>query len=110
VTRAAFALPAVLAALGCGNLDRDVIVARPELDGEVSAEAGAPAPPEEDAAPAPRRAAPDECPWDGGCQPVRCAPHECSRYCPYGCGDPFPTSPATDPRSTYHPRPRMGAL
>lgn len=106
MTRAAFLLPVVLGALGCGNIDRDVIVANPELDGQVAGDAGASTPSEEDAAPPPRHVAPTGCPWDGGCLPIRCAPHECSRYCPYGCEAPYPSSPATEPRTTYHSRPR----
>ena len=110
MTRAALVLPAAVAVLGCGNLDRDVIVAHPDVDGDVTGDAGASAPHEEDAAPAPsRHPASTRCPWDGGCE-IRCAPRECSRYCPYGCGDQFPTSPSPEPRMTYHSRPRTGVL
>jgi hypothetical protein len=105
MTRAALLLPVVLTVLGCGNLDRDVIVASGAPDGDVAVDAGASAPREEDASPpTPRHSEPAGCILDGGCEPIRCAPRECSRYCPWGCGDPYPTSPAT----TYHSRPRTG--
>ena len=105
MTRGALVLPAAVAMLGCGNLDRDVIVANPDLDGDIAGDAGATAPHDEDAAtPAPRHTAPSGCLWDGGCEPIRCLPRECSRYCPYGCGGGFPTS-----STTYHSRPRTGA-
>jgi hypothetical protein len=94
-----------LVALACGNLDRDVIVEKPSLDGDVASDAGSSAPGEPDAATPPsRHVAPIGCPRDGGCEPIRCQPRECSRYCPYGCGGPYPTSPTT----ATHSRPRTG--
>jgi hypothetical protein len=100
---------AALVALACGNLDRDVIVEKANRDGGVESDAGSSEPPEpDDAAPWPRHVAPIGCPQDGGCETIRCQPRECSRYCPYGCGGPFPTSPAMEPRSTTHSRPRTG--
>lgn len=91
---------AALTALACGNLDRDVIVARSSADSDVVNDAGAvPAPGELDAAVVAQRHEPSGCPGDGGCDPFRCAPRECSRYCPFGCPAAFSTSSATAPRS-----------
>ncbi|HVW28463.1 MAG TPA: hypothetical protein VHC69_24030 [Polyangiaceae bacterium] len=93
------ALLAALAAFACGNLDRDVIVAKSSADSDVANDAGAvPALEELDAAVIAQRHEPS-CPRDGGCEPFRCAPYECSRYCPFGCPPAFPTSSATAPRS-----------